>query len=152
MIFSVNFVICEYFTKQTFKTTECTWIYSPNANLLWKKKNHRTVPLIRVQEAFPGPTYLLWTNSYYSGHFWLRCSLLGGKLILHSSQANFCIQQNKEIDLNFNWIFPPFQVLLDHTKGGLNTSILPSSTRLKLLIHNNTKSNFYFIFLYTVWV
>ena len=38
VIFSVKFVICEYFTKQTFKTTEFTWIYSPNKNLLRKKK------------------------------------------------------------------------------------------------------------------
>ena len=36
---SMNMVICEHFTNQTFKTTESTWIYSPNANLLWKKKN-----------------------------------------------------------------------------------------------------------------
>ena len=35
MIFSMKFVICEHFTNQTFKTTDCTWIYSPNANLLW---------------------------------------------------------------------------------------------------------------------
>ena len=31
-------MICEHFTNQTFKTTECTWVYSPNANLLWKRK------------------------------------------------------------------------------------------------------------------
>ena len=46
VIFSVNFVTYEPFTNQTFKTTECTWIYLPNANLLWQKdKNHGTVPL-----------------------------------------------------------------------------------------------------------
>ena len=45
MIFSVNFVICKPFTNQTFKTTEFTQIYSPNANLLWKKTIHGTVPL-----------------------------------------------------------------------------------------------------------
>ena len=67
VIFSLNFVICEHFTNQTFKTTGCKWIYSPNANFLLKrKKNQGTVLLIK------GDSYLDRTRAsslYWCGQY-----------------------------------------------------------------------------------